>query len=387
MLFCFYWLFGYIKIEIIGEGERLLNLAAREHIKFWDLHFKSGKIIGNISVRDFKRLFVVRKNVKARLHILKRHGLPFITHRYKNRLGFYAGFLIYCSILYFMSLFIWVINVEGNEKIKAPQIIRAVNSIGITEGSFKAKINPTVDAQRLLLKEKSLAWASLNIEGSVLNVNVSESKSAEPQEKLPCNLVALQDGVIKKIDLTEGYAVVKVGDVVRKGDLLVSGIIEGMFSTQFVTSAGTITAETVRVIEMEEPFEKTVNIETGKIKKRSVLSVFGINIPMYIGTLHGEYNIENKINQVYLFGKKLPIRVTTNICRKTKEILQVNDKNKTQEILLEKMEKDLAIQGVKDYEIKDIKVQENANSLKIYATVICNENIALPENIIFEIKN
>ena len=46
------------------------------------------------------------------------------------------------------------------------------SDMGIEIGTKKSKINPKQQRQVLLLKAEELSWASLNIEGSKLTINV-----------------------------------------------------------------------------------------------------------------------------------------------------------------------------------------------------------------------
>ena len=74
---------------------------------------------------------------------------------------------------------------------------------------------------------------------------------------MPTNLKAAADGIIKRIDVTSGNCIVKVGDTVAKGDILVSGMEERADGTKFVHSAGRVTA----VIEREVTVTAKCNAE------------------------------------------------------------------------------------------------------------------------------
>lgn len=388
MLFLYRLIIGFLEVIIKGENlENILNAAAREHISFWDLHYKKRAIVGNITVSDFKRLKSVRRKKGARIHILKKRGLPFLLKRYKNRIGFFIGVSIFFITLYTLSLFIWDIKIEGNKTEKADEIISVCEELGIKIGTFKKKINPKVDAQRLMLKNKGIAWASLNIEGAVLTVNLSETREKEKDKREPGNLVATADGIIKKIDLTSGNAVVKVGDAVKKGDLLVSGVIERLSGTEFVLSEGTVTAETIKTFFVEAFFDEERKTPNGEIKKRTVLTFFGLDIPLYVGSIKGEYISEKNAKQVKLLNGGLPIFITT----KKFTILspQKFHYNKTQinALLEERLQKRIQQEKIKEYiEIEREYIEQNGGKgLKV--TIKTTENIAKRDMILLESKN
>ena len=158
---------GYLVVCFYGENsERMLNLCAKHSIKLWNLRFNKGKIIGNIRIKDFYLLRKIRPKKEVKIHIISRHGLVFKTYMYKKRIGFITGFIIFVLLLEFLSSFIWSIKVEGNINIKDMELISACDNIGIKIGTKIKNIDTLKSAQKLLINHKSLAWASLNIEGN-----------------------------------------------------------------------------------------------------------------------------------------------------------------------------------------------------------------------------
>jgi len=147
----------------------------------------------------------------------------------------------------------------------------------------------------------------LNIEGSLITVNVTEVKN-QPQEKSknPTNIIASETGIIKKIDVTSGNVLVNVGDAVAKGDVLVSGIIESMNSTVFVHSRGVVTAEVEKTLSLSGKFEETVKHRTGKVKKRFKLGVFGVDLPLYFSKPKERAEVESSIERLEILKRKLP---------------------------------------------------------------------------------
>ena len=309
MLFIYRLCLGYVRVLFYGEFyEKILNLTARNRITLWDSRLVKNGIESSVSVKDFKRLKDIMKNSGIRVHILKKHGLPFKVAKNKKRAGLVLGALFFLGFLELMSGYIWVIDVEGNEYVKTETILNICREIGIEEGIKKANINPKSQRQQLLLKTDELAWASLNIEGSRLTVNVSEVQRTDKNTDA-YNLKADEDGIITKIDVTNGTCVVSVGDAVKKGDLLVSGVVEESGKTKFVNSTGKIYAETAEEIFLEEKYVQINNFETGREKTRYVLELFSLKFPLYLGSVKGEYCTETDSETVKLFGTTLPIKI------------------------------------------------------------------------------
>ena len=388
MLWLYRFIIGFLEVEFSGDiAEVILNICAKNGISLWNSRRKGQKIRGYITVRDFKTLPNKAKKSGLRVHILKKRGLPFIINRYKNRFGIPVGAALFFSFLYIMSCFIWSIQVDGNKGTSESVILEACEKIGIKEGTLKSKIKPQIAKQELLLEVKNLAWASVNIEGSKATVNITEAKDKGEDKSTPTNLIASADGKITKIDITSGNCVVKAGDTVAKGELLVSGVIERANSTSFVHSAGMITAETEREIEVKACYTRTVSRKTGVTKKRSVLYFFGIKIPLYLGGVNGSYEFRYDIKEICLLGEKLPIRLYTKYYEMTeeKEITITKDEllKELEELLKETANKE----KIYDFEVKNRKFEEFDGGISLKAVISAEENIAKPEILLFNTGN
>lgn len=383
MLQLYRFLVGYLTVVLVGDDcEKLLNIAARERIIFNALHYRKGKIEGRISVSDFRRMRFLVRGSKTRIHVLKKHGLPFIVKRYNNRLGFMAGLALFFAIIYILSLFVWNIEVSGNNRVSDEEIISTCEQLLITEGRYKGAINPKTDAQRFILNSNGIAWASITIEGCVLTVNVSEIKNEANGQKEPCNIIAEHDGIIQRMDITQGNSVVSVNDVVKKGDLLISGIFERLSGTEFVNSEGVVEALTTRTFSAEADYVQTKKQLTGKTKSHTVFSIFNIDLPLYIGQIKGDYIFEIRQKQLKLFEKKLPVVLTGKHCSMTRDETVEYSEEKLKEMLKKEIEQDIAKTGIKQYTVKGEEVQKTPDGIKLTMIISGIENIAKKEKIL-----
>ncbi len=382
MLFLYRFFCGVLRVEFYGiYPEKVLNLCAKNKITIWSARFANQKICCKITVRDFLKLPQILRKSGIRVHILEKSGFPFFIKKYHRRFGVFLGFILFFSFLYIMSGYIWIIDVEGNTTVKTQTILTACEELGIKTGVRINKITPKSDAQELLLKVDNLAWGSLNIEGCRLTVNVTEVRQKPEDNTVITNLKASADGVITHIDVTSGNCLVKVGDVVKEGDLLVSGIIETENETRFVHSMGEIIAETETAVTLEENLEKVVNHPTGKVKEKSVLEFFGIKIPLYLGGEKGEYKATKTVKTAKLFSQNLPIKVYTKKFTETRK----SKVTITYEKAVENLENTLAL----DYKgiVKQKDFIKTETQVQLNAVVMDKKNIAVSENLIFGIGN
>ena len=388
MLWLYRFITGFLDVEFSGDvAEVILNICAKNGISLWNVKRKNQKIRCMMTVRDFKALPAITRKSGIRAHILRRYGLPFITVRYRHRWGIPAGALIFFAFIKFMSCFIWTVEINGNEKVAAEDIISACEKIGVYEGVPKNGVDPQNAKQKLLLELDSLAWASFNIEGCRLTVNVSEIVEKAEDNSVPTNLKSTSDGIITKIDVVSGNCVVKVGDTVGSGDLLVSGVIERADNTKFVHSSGSITAKIEKEITVSATYERKITVKTGKRKRKSVFSFFGIKIPLYLGCENGSYESRLEVKQASLFGRRLPIRLYNGYFEKTEEKTVVLSKNELLEELETLLQRQAEVENLSDFEVKNREFDEIQGGISLKAVISAEKDIAAQEILLFNAGN
>lgn len=389
MLYLWRFMMGYITIKIDGENcEQMLNRAAANGIKIWNLVYKNGSIIGNVHVKSFYKLKYAKRGIKCKIKIIKKHGCFFRFKKYNKRIGLLVGVVIFGAILFYLSNFVWIINVEGNKNLSTREIISSCKKIGIYEGIQKTKINNKYDAQRLQLIQNGVAWCSLNLEGSVLTVNLSEMAiSDKEQRQVPCNLKAAIEGKIKKIDITSGNAMVKVGDTVSKGDLLVSGVLESLSSELFVHSEGTIIAETKRIFSAEGRYKQTLEKKTENSIKRFTLDFFNIKIPLYLGNIKQQYNYNTDIKNITLFDKRIPIKIAYEKYDILQDVTVTHNQSTLEQMLYNNIKKQVdtfdfisAVEGEK-------QITQTDKGILLKIEYVCEENIAKQDKILLDTQN
>ena len=367
---------GFLRVRFSGDNpERIFNLSIKNRICLWDSKKSNDAIECSVSIGDFKRIRPIIRGSKIKMHILEKIGIRFKIYKNRRRYGVVVGLAWLLIFLKLMSGYIWVIDIEGNRKLSDSEIISVLETIGIKEGMRSSEIDSKTDRERLLLKTDKLAWASLNVEGSKLTVNVSEVKSTKP-ENTACNLISNADGIIKKIDVTSGNCLVKVGDTVKKGDVLVSGIKETGTKTEFIVSQGEIIADVKREISLNEERNQTVKAFTGKTKNKAVLEVFTFKIPLYLTYENEKYNSYTELKQLKLFGNNLPFKLYIKRFEFFKEEkIKYTDKQLTLKIE-NCLKKELKKEENEDFLITDKNINLTNDKITLTAMISNEQNIA-----------
>lgn len=221
---------GYVIIIIEGFFiEKFINLASNAELKFWDLKRLSlSKIEVKAGIKDFKKIRPIIKKSKCRAELKKKVGIPFFLNRYSKRGYFVIGFVLFLLICFICSLFVWKVEVTGNDKIQVEEVIAQLKECGLNTGKIKYLVNADDVVEQMMIKRDDLAWIGIEIEGTKAEVKIVEKVMIPDMlEETPCNIVSDKVGIITTLNVKIGSQQVQLGDTVQKGQILVSGIIEG----------------------------------------------------------------------------------------------------------------------------------------------------------------
>ena len=132
----------------------------------------------------------------------------------------------------------------------------------------------------MLINMPELTWIGIEIKGTNAYITVSE-KVAEPKYiniDEPCDIIAVKNAVIDKIFVLNGDGVAKDGDTVKKGQLLVTGIIErNNLDTRYVHAMAKVLAKTWYEDVEEISFKQIKYKNSGRITKVYSIELLGKN--------------------------------------------------------------------------------------------------------------
>ncbi|MBQ9132152.1 MAG: sporulation protein YqfD, partial [Clostridia bacterium] len=225
------------------------------------------------------------------------------------------GSALALALVVLSQQFVWDIRVTGNVDMTRAQVLEELRNCGFSVGSYLPDVQASGLENRVLLSSDRIAWISVNLEGTVANVQIVE-RTAPPAEEShkPANLIAAADGQIELVELYRGNPVVKMGQAVRQGDLLVSGLYDSQtLGYRYTRAAGKVLARTERSYRVEIPlvYEEKVyqEAEYGEI----LLNFFDFSIKIYKST--GNWGascdiIEKEKGFDLFFGSTLPLSLT-----------------------------------------------------------------------------
>lgn len=223
------YLKGYVRIRLEGASpERFMNLCSNRNILLWNIKEQGSTYEMYISIRGFFELGPILKKTKTKVHVMEKTGVPFLMHRYRKRKIFFVGIILCCFVVHMCSNFIWQIEVYGNCARTTDVLLDFLESENVHHGIRKEKLNCEEIETMLRIKYNDIIWASAQIKGTRLIIQLKENTDTtmdEKTEEIESDILSNKDAVIVKIVTRKGTPMVSEGDVVKKGDPLVSGRI------------------------------------------------------------------------------------------------------------------------------------------------------------------
>jgi len=376
---------GYAIIIVKGiKIERFINLAVVNNIYLWDIEkIDYTTIKAKINIRDFFKLRSIVRKTDSNIQIIEKCGMPFKIKTVKRRKWFFFGLGALLIFIYILSSYIWMIEIHGLEKIDEQTVLENLSYAGLRVGIKKSKVEKRDIENRMLIQMPELTWMGIEIKGTKAFVTVVEKKP-EPQlinRDEPCDIVASKNGVIEKILVLNGDGVVKDGDTVKKGQLLVSGTIirEGL-PERYVHSMAEVNARTWYEDVEEIPFEQIEYKKTGRTFTTYSMEIIKKKIERAKKVPFEDYNKNSKDIYILSFGSYVfPIKLTVTKYEELVPLTKIISEEEAKTICEERLNTKIKLQLPENAVILNSRIEyfTNEKSLigKIYVEVL--ENIGV----------
>lgn len=356
-----YWLNGYVILRFRGANlELLLNRLATKGIILWDVERVADDIIiASLSVQSFSNIRPLLWGTRTDVSIVDKRGLPFTLNKLKYRQTLILGMLVVFVAIYYLSGFIWFIQVDGYEDVSQETILQVAAIEGLQIGIAKKKLNLRTVEIALMTKIDKLSWAGVTVRGSLAIVQVAERSTPEQESIQFGNLVAAQDGLITHILPFRGLPQVQVGDTVKKGQLLISGKHYDMYGRlQEGRPEGIVQARVWYEAVGEAAFSRIVQTTAGNTHVNYSIVIgnqsftFGKQPPFRL------HKVDKKTFQPGVRGYKLPLVFSKNLYEEVYYETMVVPEAEARVLALERAWKKLDAMGVEQESVEDFQIEE-----------------------------
>lgn len=307
---CINYLRGTTKVTAKELPEDVINRVSAENILFW----------GAVGTENGTEFYIHTKNVRKILALypdaeITGRGLPAKLRRLRGRVMLILTALILASLWFVSGQLLWEFDVYGNEKVSDFEILTALRQNGVTYGTLGLSVESEKLSNVMLCEIPELSWFAVNVNGSHAGVLVRERvpvpEIVDPKELV--NVYAEKSGKVVSCEVYDGTRLVGVGDEVKAGDMLVSGITASYTGVREEHALARIFAEVDYEFSADMPKTCSFKAYTGRKEKKTSLEVCGRRFCIY---LDGRSDFENYDTAAVrksaeLFGAVLPVNVVT----------------------------------------------------------------------------
>ena len=342
------YLLGYVRVTVEGYYiERFINICTTSKILIWNLKRDKGvRLYLNIGINDFYRIVKIAKKLKCKVKINKKRGIPFIINKYRKRKVFLISLFIIIITIYVSTGYIWNIEIQIEDNLKLENLKEDIISAGLKTGMKKEEIHTEEIINQIRLKRNDISWIGIELKGTNAIVRAVKAKEAPEiiDENDYCNIVATKSGTITKIIAQNGTALVKPGDEVEKGQVLIQGAMKGKYTgIRYVHSLGEVKAivkytKTEKIRYKEEKTVKTGNIEK---KYQIKFNNFQINFYKTLSNFKIYDTIEENKKLKIFSNFYLPISVTKVTNEELEKISKEYTVEEATEIGTKKLEQEI----------------------------------------------
>ena len=297
---------GKIQLRIISKNsEQLLNTIWKREIKVTDVIRENlYSMCLMINSENFKEIKKICDETNSEVSVIKMGKLIKFIYNLKVYFTLSIGIGVSIGIIMFLSMFIWRIDIEGDKHVSPYEIRQAIKDLGVHKGMLKFKIDTDKLEEEIVANNKNLLWSKVRVQGSTLQIEVIESFKPpviEVDSSLG-DIVADKDGEIVRVYTQSGTSVVKAGDIVKKGDILIGGYQGKEGNVYEVAPIGDVIAKTFMEFEEIIELEGTKNVNTKNMIDEYYINIFGKKL--YIKKYKDEFENYEKIIYDGKFIKK-----------------------------------------------------------------------------------
>ena len=277
-----------------------------------------------------------------------------------------VGFLAVFCLLFFLSGRVWNVEIRGNILNPTPQLMSFLKEQGVCFGVSRKKISCSALAASLRREFPEITWVSAGFSGTGLRFEIREGtagEKAEPEERA-CSLFSTLDGVIDSMVTRQGTPLVRAGDEIKKGQELVSGIVDITDDSQEVIRYAYVQADADIYIRHTIAYYDTFPLD---IEKKVWSDKKKTRLFFQLGNWFLDFSSPLKQNEERLVSREPLFSIGIFRSPVTLGIAAIGKYEVQKEQLTEDVAKKQAIQRLYAYEEKLIEkgVQISENNVKI----------------------
>ena len=278
--------YSYWEITVRDTGiEGLLNALSESEVAFF-----APRLLDEVSLSlcvPYGQIGQLRSIVERRggeLRLCKPKGILPAARRLSKRYALIVTLFVCAMLLGVSNLFVWRIEVSGNETVPTGAVLRAMEEAEAGIGSFWPAFRGEQLKTELLLRLKVVQWVAVNYGRGAVEVVLRERRAVPDvvDNDEPVHIVAQRDAVGAEMSVKQGKAAVGIGDTVEKGQLLISGApISTMGKARTVHALGSVRGRTWHTVTVRMPLREEKKAYVGHRSLKISMILGGRRVKFY----------------------------------------------------------------------------------------------------------
>lgn len=329
---------GWIRIQITGGvPERFFNLCRNRGILLWNLEVLEDGYACSLYRNEEADCQALLCKAGVTIAARQEYGIRIWIRRYQHRQAFIGTCCFLIFAVWFSSHYVWKIQIMDNLYYSDDQILSCLKEAGIQAGIWKQKIDCEQTEQLLRDSFERISWSAASLDGTVLRIAVAENYGtleAVMAETTPADLIAAEDGVVASIIVRKGVAQVGPGDLVQKGQILISGKVLRRNDADEVTGYESVHAEGTVFLKTELLYEDFCECEMiKKIAQAGKGSVYTFCVGgkqwKFATPVRSFWNLKGRFEQGKEGRKNVSEGIQTSGSEKQAELEQTSDSKRS----------------------------------------------------------
>jgi len=238
------------------EGQNIynvLNAIKKQNIKIYNI-VKNANCIYKITIlyKKYEKVLQICREYSINCTILQEVGTKSFLRKLLFRVGILIGVCFAISFIWFCSGFVWNVNIQltgAQANSDAEKLLyEYLDNKGISIGKRLNSLDVSSLERDLVVNFSNISNIVVTKKG--VNIYVFGEINKQNDKNLKSAICADRDGIVEEIKLNAGKIVVRIGNIVRKGDVIIEPDDNGVCSADVYIKTW-ITAEDVGFVETE----------------------------------------------------------------------------------------------------------------------------------------
>ena len=263
-----------LRVRITGLNvEKLINEARKRGLTLQRAKREQNRALTvDVSPRDCRKLKALAQEMGYETGPAEPLGLLRLWKCLRRRPGLWTGVFIGAALLIWSMGYVWLIRVE-NAGPYAGEIRLFLEENGIQPGVRRSAVDLSALREGLEWRLPKVKWVRAEWAGVTLRLRVEEgTPPPETDGAVTGDVVAAEDGLLKRLTVYAGTPEAKPGDIVKKGQVLIRGEERGKNGeTVPVRARGEAVARSWITVRLRVPAVEYSSMPAGRSQERRVL--------------------------------------------------------------------------------------------------------------------